>query len=452
MPIHIPSTTGTAGRRGFVGLLDSGRRRGTCSSSTASSSTASSSAAPLGLASGRAAVVMPVVARPSRAAAPFEQSALEQRLAMAAAASSSGRGESCGSDRGADALISAAAAAAATMAAATMAAAAHPRSARMRDVRAAASKDGKGGSSSGGGGKSSSGSGKSSGGGGSGKSSGGGKAKKGKSAADDKADPNKADFSAYWSLRFREFFSGRRGYLELARRRQEPPEAGQRVDAQIAEAGEKLDAATQAARDRKRAAFEAEALAEAAAVAEQLANDPAAAARLAAEAPTSRERIAADADAARRVLHSPAVKYAAIPALQLRALAAAIVRAPLTIPGAALAAWRRALSKQRYEAFLLAEGERVWYWRNRTENERWFWEVFLFDRLLIPVGFTLAYLYLVPDNLLWAVAVPLLALYWQDGRLPTPANLLWWVIMVFGLYGKCWHQVTAVAAALFRWA
>ncbi len=34
--------------------------------------------------------------------------------------------------------------------------------------------------------------------------------------SDNKADPNKADFSAYWSLRIREFFSQRRQYLEQA--------------------------------------------------------------------------------------------------------------------------------------------------------------------------------------------------------------------------------------------
>jgi hypothetical protein len=36
----------------------------------------------------------------------------------------------------------------------------------------------------------------------------------------------------------------------------------------------------------------------------------------------------------------------------------------------------------RYENFLMAEGERVWYWRNRQENERWFWETMFFDRIV----------------------------------------------------------------------
>lgn len=30
----------------------------------------------------------------------------------------------------------------------------------------------------------------------------------------------------------------------------------------------------------------------------------------------------------------------------------------------------------------MAEGERVWYWRNRQENERWFWETMFFDRIV----------------------------------------------------------------------
>jgi hypothetical protein len=106
----------------------------------------------------------------------------------------------------------------------------HPR----RGVLAAASKGG-----SGGGGKPG-GSGKPSGGGGGSKQ--GGKKKGGE---EDKADPNKADFSAYWSLRFREFFSGRRQYLELSRKRQEPPEIVQKVDAQIEEQQERLEEATQ---------------------------------------------------------------------------------------------------------------------------------------------------------------------------------------------------------------
>lgn len=60
---------------------------------------------------------------------------------------------------------------------------------------------------------------------------------------EDRANPNKADFSAYWSLKFREFFSKRRQYLELSRKSQEPPEIFRKLDEQIALQEEKLEAA-----------------------------------------------------------------------------------------------------------------------------------------------------------------------------------------------------------------
>jgi hypothetical protein len=65
---------------------------------------------------------------------------------------------------------------------------------------------------------------------------------------DDRANPNKADFSAYWSLKFREFFSKRRQYLELTRKRQEPPEIFQKIDEQIRVQEERLEAARMQAR------------------------------------------------------------------------------------------------------------------------------------------------------------------------------------------------------------
>lgn len=70
----------------------------------------------------------------------------------------------------------------------------------------------------------------------------------GSSKNDDRANPNKADFSAYWSLKFREFFSKRRQYLELARKRQEPPEIFKKIDEQIRVQEEKLEAARMQAR------------------------------------------------------------------------------------------------------------------------------------------------------------------------------------------------------------
>jgi len=204
----------------------------------------------------------------------------------------------------------------------------------------------------------------------------------------------------------------------------------------------------------KRAAYEREVIAEAAAIVEQASQEDLDQLQRdldAGRVMTQRQRLEADLDAARGQLQSPLVKVFAITALQLRAAARAVATAPFTLPAAALAAWQEMFARQRYESFLMAEGERVWFWRNRTENERWFWEVFFFDRLFIPVAFMLSYLYLVPNNMIWAVAVPLLVLFWQDGRLPTPLNLYWWLIMVFGLYGKCWHQVTAFASMLLQW-
>jgi hypothetical protein len=99
----------------------------------------------------------------------------------------------------------------------------------------------------------------------------------------------------------------------------------------------------------------------------------------------------------------------------------------------------------------MAEGERIWYWRNRTENERWFWEEFIFDRFLIPLLWTLCYQAIVPNNILWAVVIPFSIITWQNGKMPTPANMEWWLIMIFGLYGKCWGQVLAFLAFLFQW-
>ncbi|KAI8471004.1 MAG: hypothetical protein J3K34DRAFT_245773 [Monoraphidium minutum] len=279
---------------------------------------------------------------------------------------------------------------------------------------------------------------------------GGGSQKQGKGSADDKADPNKADFSAYWSLRFREFFSGRRQYLELSRKRQEPPEVVQKVDAQIAEQRRRLEEATQAKRDHAREEYLAQVTAEARAVLDVAAptdEDIEAMRRL----PTSVERMQSDLDAARAHLQSPLVKAAAITSLQLRAAAAAAAAAPLAVPAALLARWRALFSAQRYEAFLLAEGERVWFWRNRMENERWFWEVFFLDRLVIPAAWILGYLYLVPNNLIWAVVVPFVTLYWQDGKLPSPRNMEWWLIMIFGLYGKCWPQVAGALSMVLQW-
>jgi len=108
-------------------------------------------------------------------------------------------------------------------------------------------------------------------------------------------------------------------------------------------------------------------------------------------------------------------------------------------------------SVHRYENFLLSEGERVWYWRSRTENERWFWEAFAWDRLLAPTLFYVAWELAVPNNLLWAVVAPLSMIFWHSGTFPGPLNPEFWIIGYLGLYCKCGPTLAWAAAALFKW-
>jgi hypothetical protein len=69
----------------------------------------------------------------------------------------------------------------------------------------------------------------------------------------------------------------------------------------------------------------------------------------------------------------------------------------------------------------------------------------------VPVLWTVCYQAVVPNNLLWAVFVPLCLIAWQSGRVPGPGQLEWWLTMYLGLYLKCWDQVCWLAAALFQW-
>ena len=97
---------------------------------------------------------------------------------------------------------------------------------------------------------------------------------------------------------------------------------------------------------------------------------------------------------------------------------------------------------------MLAEGERVWYWRNRLENERWFWEVFFFDRLAVPALWTCAYMHVAPPHLLWCVAVPLLLIVWQNGgRAPPLLSFEVWLVLWLGV-NKCRAQVAWLMGAL----
>jgi hypothetical protein len=76
---------------------------------------------------------------------------------------------------------------------------------------------------------------------------------------------------------------------------------------------------------------------------------------------------------------------------------------------------------------------------------------FALFRLLVPVAWTICYQLVVPANLLWSVLVPLCFITWQNGRLPSPADMEWWLIMFIGLYLKCWGQVCAILAFFLRW-
>eukprot|EP00775_Hariotina_reticulata_P012943 gene12943-13071_t len=163
------------------------------------------------------------------------------------------------------------------------------------------------------------------------------------------------------------------------------------------------------------------------------------------------QQLLADVGRARDQLQQPQVKLLQLTAFQLRAAIKALVLLPFTLPAAGAARWQALFASQSYENFLMSEGERVWGFRNRMENERWFWEVFAVDRLLVPLAWTICYQLVVPANLLWSVLVPLCFITWQNGRLPSPADMEWWLIMFIGLYLKCWGQVCAILAFFLRW-
>jgi hypothetical protein len=87
-----------------------------------------------------------------------------------------------------------------------------------------------------------------------------------------------------------------------------------------------------------------------------------------------------DMMAARDHLRTPTVKLGVLTIVRLRDALRTALLLPLALPAAAAARWHALFASQRYEQFLMAEGERVWAFRNRTENERWFWEVFAMER------------------------------------------------------------------------
>lgn len=63
---------------------------------------------------------------------------------------------------------------------------------------------------------------------------------------------------------------------------------------------------------------------------------------------------------------------------------------------------------------------------------------------------TIAYEYIVPNNLVWAVVVPFCLILIQTGEMPTPFTLEFWLIAYFGFYLKCWPEVAGTLGALLR--
>lgn len=90
-----------------------------------------------------------------------------------------------------------------------------------------------------------------------------------------------------------------------------------------------------------------------------------------------------DVGRARAELQQPRLKLTALTAVQLRSAVKAMLLAPFTVPAALFARWQALFAGQSYQNFLLSEGEAVWGWRNRTENERWFWEVLAINRCVV---------------------------------------------------------------------
>ena len=49
-----------------------------------------------------------------------------------------------------------------------------------------------------------------------------------------------------------------------------------------------------------------------------------------------------------------------------------------------------------------------------------------------------------------ASCVPLCFITWQNGSVPGPGHLEWWLVVGCGT-AKCWDQICWLAALLFRW-
>lgn len=262
--------------------------------------------------------------------------------------------------------------------------------------------------------------------------------------------PGKADFSAYWALKIRQMFDNRRKYLQEIDMKGIPESEWAKKFEQKAQGNlEEIQALEEEQREIKRMKLQArrQLQEEASKGREQLvmkADKGATSLSL----PTLEEAsdvIERDIQSARDNLRSAAVWSLPLTAHRASALVRAVLLFPINLIKAMRQQWVALFNSQRYENFLMAEGERIWYWRNRTENERWFWEIIVWERLLLPILCTVSYMKLVPDHFFWALVVPLTFIIMQSGgELPSWTSLEFWLIAYFGFYIKCWPQLSVM--------
>lgn len=268
------------------------------------------------------------------------------------------------------------------------------------------------------------------------------KGKEGGKDGGDKANVRKADFAAYWSLKIKELFANRRKFIEEAERRGMPtPEMVKKLDMRADKMQAELDILELESskleairREENRVKNQ-----ESAAQAEVMLSSNAFFKDERQPLSPEEENLLAekDIDRARSSLRAASIYGLAMNLHRARELIKSILLSPLHLLSSISKRWNDMFNSQSYENFLMAEGERIWYWRNRSENERWFWEVILIERFVIPLVCAVAYEYLVPNNFIWAVIVPLSLIYLQSNRLPGITNIEFWLIGYFGFYQKC---------------
>ncbi|MEW5299432.1 MAG: hypothetical protein WDW36_002450 [Sanguina aurantia] len=275
-----------------------------------------------------------------------------------------------------------------------------------------------------------------------------------------------------WALRFRQFFNGRREYLEKSTKQKDdndPPDFLVDMEKRYAEQEADLQGLKQ-----QMVKVNTNILYGPGAPRPQ--QPPTLASSLQADSVklglTSAEMLD-DIKQARMDLRTNPSAQATTAILRTRTFIIDLILFPIRMMQAIGSAWQATFKTQRYENFLMAEGERIWFWRNRMENERWFWEIYFFERLLgrtarsgstvlsdagAPLGKrslrysllgSLAYMLVVPNNIVWAVVVPLCFYFWQNGQWPSPTTPELWVISYVGLYLKSWPGISSLFTSLF---